>query len=227
MCGRLVLTSSYKEKIKAIFDGIEANEWQPPRYNVTPGTTVPALSQHESNLLQWVPWGFEQKQNSSEISSTLLINARAETIHKRPTFKDAFTMNRCIILADGFYEWHRSGKGAPQPHFFEMKDHAILPLAGLLLSDRDERVQHSVIVTTEANSIMHPVHHRMPVIFTPASARTWLQPDASADTLQAILQPFPSNQMVSHPVSRAVNKSSAEGANLIERVPIIEQTDLF
>lgn len=227
MCGRLVLTSSYKEKIKDIFDRVEANEWQPPRYNITPGQKVPMLDQKQSALLQWSPWGHEKSSAADGGKSRLLINARAESIERLPTFKESFKANRCIVFADGFYEWHRAGKQRPQPHFFEMKDHAILPLAGLLFPNPDEGVDHCVIVTTEANSLMHSVHHRMPVIFSRASMITWLRPESSPDTLKALLQPYPSNKMASHPVSTAVNKASAEGAKLIERVQIVEQTNLF
>jgi len=229
MCGRLVLTSNYKEKIKAIFDGLDADdEWLPPRYNITPGQKLPLVSQTAPRRLQWMIWGFTPSPRSDdENKRALLINARSETIDRLPTFKTSFQQNRCVILVDGFYEWKRAANLKPQPYFFSMKNHGAFAVAGLQLSDAKNKSAGFVVITTEANSLMHPVHDRMPVIFTPASTQMWLESNTQPDALTAILQPFPSNEMITNPVSDRVNRASREGPELIEPVQIIEQTELF
>lgn len=228
MCGRLVLTSNYREKIKAIFDAIDSDEWLPPRYNITPGQRIPVLNQAAPSTLRWINWGHQTAPRAGhDTPSRLLINARGETVDRLPTFRDAFVHRRCIVLADGFYEWKRAGVKRPQPFFFARRDLALLPLAGLILEGSSNTGPGAVVITTEANALMHEVHDRMPVIFTPETARAWLEPDASPGTLMALLQPFPSGDMSSHPVSDRVNRATSEGPSLIEPVRIVEQTDLF
>lgn len=228
MCGRLVLTSNYKEKIKAIFDAVSDDEWLPPRYNIAPGQRLPVICEDSPGRLQWLKWGFLPPPRTDKPGPrSLLINARAETIDRLPTFQHAFGNRRCIILADGFYEWKRAKKRKPQPYFFSLKTHAVFALAGLMLGGSDSEASGCVVVTTEANSLMHSVHDRMPVMFHPETARTWLNPDTSREVLSTILQPYPSGEMATHPVSERVNRSSSEGPDLIEPVRIIEQTELF
>lgn len=221
MCGRLVLTSSYREKIKAIFDGISSEEWLPPRYNITPAQRIPALLDAEPDHLAWLNWGFPPSQPKRPP----LINARSETAHQLPTFREAFRARRCIIFADGFYEWKRAGQPRPQPYFFELADQGAFALAGLWQPGEPDA--QAVVLTTEANTLMQPIHDRLPVIFTPDTARMWLNRETSPDTLRALLQPFPSDRMRCHPVSDRVNRSSAEGPALIEPAQIHEQIDLF
>jgi len=128
-------------------------------------------------------------------------------------------------MVDGFYEWKRSPHSKPQPFFFSLKNHGAFPVAGLLLGDHES--SGCVVITTEANSLMHPVHNRMPVIFKPSTAQNWLDTSTSESTLTALLQPYPTNEMTAHPVSDRVNKASSEGEDLILPVQIIEQTELF
>jgi putative SOS response-associated peptidase YedK len=234
MCGRLVLTSSFTERIKAIFAGLTSDEWFVPRYNVTPGQVVPALKSFHPPGLEWIAWGFPSKAESAkEHNNRLMINARAETVNKLPSFRDSFLKNRCIILADGFFEWNRnSGPAKPQPYYFEMKDHGPFALAGLWTrkdahDTENQGREGCLVITTEANSIMHPIHHRMPAILTPESAALWLNHDTNPETLHAMLQPFPSGLMSTHPVSDRVNKAGNEGPELITPVKIFEQTSMF
>jgi putative SOS response-associated peptidase YedK len=221
MCGRLVLTSSYREKIKAIFADVDADEWLPPRYNITPAQRVPALMDAAPEKLVWPSWGFPPAQPKRPA----LINARSETVHQLPTFREAFRARRCIIFADGFYEWKRTGLRRPQPYLFQLEEGAAFALAGLW--QPGEAGPCAVVLTTEANTLMQPVHDRLPVIFTPDTARMWLNRETSVETLRALLQPFPSGRMRCHPVSDRVNRSSAEGEALIQPVQIHEQIDLF
>ncbi|HMO50492.1 MAG TPA: SOS response-associated peptidase [Kiritimatiellia bacterium] len=220
MCGRLTLTANYKEKIRALFDDVTSEAWLPPRYNITPGQRLPVLTTPGKRHMDWQLWGW----NASMPGRAPLINARGETVHRLPTFRDAFRERRCLIFADGFYEWHRVAKQRPQPYYFKRADGAAFPLAGMWRADA---VPSCVIITTEANGLMHPVHHRMPVIFTPESAMRWLDPDTHPDTLVNMLQPFPSEAMTCHPVSDRVNRAGEEGETLVEPVRILEQPGLF
>lgn len=218
MCGRLALTKNYKSKIQAIFDEIEADMWLPPRYNITPAQQVPAILDATPEKLTWISWGFPPTQPKRPP----LINARAETADQLPTFREAFQSHRCVILADGFYEWKRDpALPRPQPYFFRLADSAAFALAGLW---RVGDPASCVILTTEANRIMQPIHDRMPVILTPDTARMWLRHETHSETLRAMLQPFSSDAMHCHPVSDRVNRAMNEGEQLIEPVQVIEQS---
>lgn len=221
MCGRLVLTANYRDKIRALFPGMDAAEWLPPRYNITPASRVPVARDASPTHIEWMSWGFP----ASQPKRPLLINARSETVHELPTFRDAFLSRRCIIFADGFYEWKRDpGQPHPQPYFFHLADDRALALAGLWQSGEPGAC---VILTTEANTLMQPIHDRLPVIFHAEAAHLWLQPATPAETLRALLQPYPSQRMRGHPVSRRVNRAASEGAELIAPVRIYEQTSLL
>jgi len=221
MCGRLVLTSNYREKIKAIFASVESSEWPAARYNISPSQRIPALADRAPDQLAWMQWGFVPDRPGQ----APLINARSETAHELPTFRDAFTHRRCIVFADGFYEWKRDQNvPRPQPYFFQLKGHAAFAIAGLWKPGAPD---HCVLLTTEANTLMAPVHDRMPVIFNPDSARLWINPRTSTDTLRALLQPYPSKEMTFHPVSSRVNRATSEGEDLIKPVQIFEQGTLI
>jgi putative SOS response-associated peptidase YedK len=173
----------------------------------------------------WAHWGaVPATPRADGVKRPLLINARGETADRLPTFRNAFSSNRCLILADGFYEWKRSPGPKPQPYFFHRANNKLLLLAGLELAGEPGGC---VVITTEANSLMHAIHDRMPVIFDSGAARVWLSPDSSRDTLRAILQPLPSSDMACHPVSDRVNRSTSDGESLIEPVVIREQQTLF
>lgn len=220
MCGRLVLTSNYREKIKAIFANIVDGTWLPPRYNITPGQTIPALINPAATSLSWLRWGI----SPSRPKQPPLINARSETAHQLSTFREAFAKRRCIQFADGFYEWKRVIPTRPQPYYFHHADDCLLLLAGLWEPGEPPTC---VVLTTEANTLMQPVHNRMPVLLDPESARLWLQPETHPETLKAILQPCPSRDLRCHPVSERVNRANNEGADLIAPVKIFEQGALF
>jgi len=221
MCGRLVLTSNYREKVKAIFESVAASEWLPARYNISPTQPIPGIRDAAPDALTWLHWGFPPAQPKQ----APLINARSETAHELPSFRDSFAHRRCIIFADGFYEWkHDSSMPAPQPYFFELSGSPAFAIAGLW---KPGSPAACVLLTTEANTLMAPIHDRMPVIFNPDAARLWINPHTSTDTLRALLQPLPSSQMTCHPVSTRVNRTAHEGEELIRPVHVFEQGSFF
>lgn len=202
MCGRFTLKSPGRIK----FDRVDDSNLPPlfPRYNIAPSqkvlAVVPNDGVREAAFLQWglIPsWSKE---------STGFINARSETIEDKPSFSESFQKRRCLIPADGFYEWQRSGKIA-QPYFFHMRDESPFAFAGIW--DRWQRdgkvIASCAIITTAANELLTSIHDRMPVILPPESHDRWLSDDSKPVTLRNLLAPYPASEMMSHPVSYDVN----------------------
>lgn len=188
-----------------------------PRYNIAPTQPVLTVLQHDSTrearLLQWglIPsWSKEAKG---------FINARVETIEEKPSFKESFQRRRCLILADGFYEWERNGKIA-QPYYFQMKD--ARPFAFAAVWDRWQSKKGSIascaIITTTANELLAEIHTRMPVILPPESYEPWLSEDSRATELKELLVPFPSDKMMSHAVGYDVNDAKTDDESLLRQV---------
>ncbi|KPJ91877.1 MAG: hypothetical protein AMS18_08490, partial [Gemmatimonas sp. SG8_17] len=146
------------------------------------------------------------------------INARAETVAEKPTYRDSFKSRRCLIPADGFYEWQKRASGK-QPYYFKMNDGKVFAFAGLW----DEwwragtSLESCTILTTEPNELTRPIHNRMPVILQPTEYDTWLDPDVNDPArLGSLLRPFPARQMAAYPVSTFVSRAGNEGPTCIE-----------
>jgi putative SOS response-associated peptidase YedK len=152
-----------------------------------------------------------------------LVNARSETVREKPSFREALKQRRCIIPADGFYEWERTG-GKKQPFFYRMQDERPCGLAGLWErweGTGGEVIHSCTILTTGANEILRPVHDRMPVILHPEEYSLWLEADArERESLMELLRPYPAKEMVGYPVSASINSPRNQGAELIERAPV-------
>ena len=215
MCGRYTL----KRPRRLRLEGLDDTELFPvvPRYNIAPGQSILAIVQRaaerEAALLQWglIPsWSKEGKG---------FINARAETLQTKPSFQEAFQRRRCLILADGFYEWEKLGKER-QPYYFQMKDEAPFCFAGIW--DEWQRGSVSIIscaiITTIPNEMLAPIHNRMPVILPPESQDLWLNDESTPVKLRNLLAPFPASEMKSHPVSKAVNHPKNDNHDLVVRV---------
>ena len=152
-----------------------------------------------------------------------LINARSETVAEKPSFRQAFRQRRCIIPADGFYEWQRA-EGRKQPFFFRMRDESPFGFAGLWErweGEGGEVLDSCTILTTEANEVLGPVHDRMPVIIHPEDYGLWLTAgERERPTLRDLLRPYPEDEMAGYPVSMLVNSPSNRGAGLINEAPL-------
>jgi putative SOS response-associated peptidase YedK len=163
-------------------------------------------------------WGLVPSWAKDPAIGNKMINARSETVQEKPSFRNAFARRRCLILADGFYEWQRSpGKGSSAPYFFYPSDRKPFAFAGLWefwRSPEGEDLRSCTILTTRANSVVAPVHERMPVMLTGEGMRGWLSP-GTAEDWQALLQPFPDSALSSHPVSRLVNSPDRDGPELV------------
>ena len=210
MCGRFTLRDPRRIKLAHI-DYLRPEDLI-PRYNIAPTQNVLTIQQHgedrETTLLQWglIPaWSKEPKG---------IINARVETIEQKASFNDSFQRRRCLIFADGFYEWERNGR-ISQPYYFQMKDGAPFAFAGIW--DRWQGAGRSItscaIITITANELLARIHHRMPVILERQSYDLWLT--GRAPDVKPLLTPFPASAMISHTVSRDVNDTKIDDEHLV------------
>lgn len=218
MCGRFALFSHMRQLIEefgiADADGAGAVE----RYNVAPSQRVLAVvSDGKANHLREFRWGLIPHWAKGD-RPRYMINARAETVAEKPTFRTALRERRCLVMADGFYEWRRSG-GTRTPMYIHDVTGRPWGLAGIYetwTSPGGEEVTTCAIITVPANEVMSQVHERMPAIIPPGDRDTWLDPGVrDADVLLPLLRPYGSGEMVVVPVGDRVNSAANQGPDLI------------
>ncbi len=219
MCGRYVL-STRPDELAAHF-GLDAYCDYPPRWNIPPGTDIPVIrhSPEGKRVLDLLRWGLVPHWAKDASMGQRLNNARAETVADKPAFRDAFQRRRCLIPADGFYEWKTVDKGK-QPYYFSLRSGEPMALGGLWEAWRapDGSVLRTcAIVTTGPNDLMASIHERMPLIIAPEHWQTWLA--ASAQAALALLSPYPVEPMQAWPVHRRVSKVSEDSPALIKPLP--------
>jgi putative SOS response-associated peptidase YedK len=217
MCGRYTQRKPTLVIVRR-FQAEQQTELWPARYNIAPTQTVQAIrcdegTDHKRKIVK-LRWGLIPFPS---YEGSLLINARAETVAEKPAFRHAFKSRRCLIIADGFYEWSLKNK---QPHFFHLADDRPFAFAGLRSTvteakPSEHREGSCVFLTTTANDVVAPVHDRMPVILEGEATHTWLDPDASQETLLALLKPF-EGDLIAQTVSKLVNNPRNENAECIE-----------
>jgi putative SOS response-associated peptidase YedK len=215
MCGRYTLRDPRRAKfdrqaVGGLFELV-------PRYNIAPSQNVLAITERDGEReASFYQWGLVPGWSAAHHGG--FINARAETLQEKPSFSESFQKRRCLIPADGFYEWKRTGK-LKQPYYFQLKDEAAFVFAGIWDQwQGDGRVIVScAIITTTANELLASVHDRMPVILSPSSQHAWLSTKATPAELTGLLSPFPAEQMKAHTVSDEVNHATIDHEHLIER----------
>ena len=217
MCGRYFL-SSPMETLEIQF-AAEARADFGPRYNLAPTAVVPVvLALPAGRIITLHRWGLVPSWSRDPALGARLANARAETAAVKPSFRAPFRRSRCIIPADGFYEWQARPGAAKQPFCIRAAGGALLGFAGLW--DRwegpDGCLDTCTILTTAANAAMAPIHDRMPVILDPADYAAWLDPAALPGALQALLRPCPADRLRLHPVGPRVGNARNEGPGLAE-----------
>jgi putative SOS response-associated peptidase YedK len=226
MCGRFV-SSSPPDEIARYFDAEAPEALLEPNYNVAPTNDVYAvLADGGVRRLDAFHWGLVPSWAKDPKVGSRMINARAETLGDKAAFKSAFKRRRCLIPADGFYEWKRQpgDKKRKQPHYIHRPEGEPLAFAGLWAVWRGQDKQGDplrscTIVTTTPNETMAALHDRMPVILPASAWDQWLDPaNDDLDTLGKLLVPAPSELIVTHPVSTDVNSVRNKGAELIDRV---------
>jgi putative SOS response-associated peptidase YedK len=226
MCGRYTMTSP--DDLVHEFGLFELPYDLKPRYNVAPTQEAPVVVGGESRQLKLFRWGLVPGWADDMKSAARMINARAETVHEKPTFRDAFESRRCLVCTDGFYEWKREGKSR-LPYLMRRKSKEPIALAGIwerFVTPDDQVVHTFAALTTEANSMMSTIHHRMPVIIERPDYERWLDTSiTSRDGLEDLLRPADGAAYEMFQVSEKVNSVANDSPLCLRPGP--DQQSLF
>lgn len=219
MCGRFTLTVDPAEA-QENFNNFTFPEKFAPRFNIAPTQPILAIPNDEKFTADFFIWGLIPMWAKDPSIGNRLINARAETLAEKPSFRGSLKYKRCLILADGFYEWKSSdGKKSKTPFFIHMKDRKPFAFAGLWdswNSPEGSQLKTCTIITTEPNELMSLLHNRMPVILHPRDYDKWLDPSSQTpDQLIPLLKPFPAEMMDAYPVTPLVNKPANDTPELV------------
>ena len=232
MCGRYSLTTPDPAQLRARFAVSESVAVE-PHYNIAPGTDVLAVTTDREGARrgEHLRWGLVPNWAEDTKVGFKMINARAETLAERPAYRGAFERFRCLIPADGFYEWQQvAGEKRKQPFHITRADGELFAFAGLWSvwhRGAPEELRSCTIITTAANAAVAPIHDRMPVILPPQAEELWLARDAPLDALQALLTGIPAEQMALRPVGPAVNDARYDGPECLFDPPPPAQESLF
>lgn len=228
MCGRYTNTVTNPEVLAQTFDlqtPPDADELK-ARYNIAPTQQIMTIGKNKEgyNSIAWMRWGLIPSWAKDSSIGNRMINARAETLAEKPSFRAAYKRRRCLVVADGFYEWRNNDDGSKTPMYIRLRDGGVFGLAGLWEQWQDnatgEKIVSCTIVTGKPNELIQPLHHRMAVILSPEHYDVWLSRNVNDPAqLQPLLQqPYPAEEMMVYEVSKRVNKPSYDGPDLIEPV---------
>ncbi|MFW5863092.1 MAG: SOS response-associated peptidase [Spirochaetota bacterium] len=219
MCGRFAQADPLE--IIAEQFGIEVIDLDlSPRYNVAPGQQVAVIIKEETRIMVNLKWGLVPFWAKDPSIGNRMINARAESVLEKPSFKNAMKKRRCLIPASGFYEWKKDGK-VKVPHYFRLKSGNPFGLAGLWETWKDpggNELKTFTIITTEPNELAARVHNRMPVIIPENGYATWLDIANPPEEAQALLAPYSADRMEAYPVSTMVNSPANDTEELVRPV---------
>jgi putative SOS response-associated peptidase YedK len=221
MCGRFTLVTD-PEKLMQRFHLEEIPFDLQPRYNIAPGQMVPAIiTGNGKRRIGQLRWGLVPSWANDEKIGYKMINARAETVTERPAFRTLFARKRCIIPADGFYEWKQTDRGK-QPMRITMKSGELFAFAGLFdtwVAPDGRKVSTCTIITTRPNEVVADIHDRMPVILRPEDEDIWLDRETyDAELLLSLLAPYDAGQMRAYPVSAIVGNAKHDRPECIEEI---------
>jgi putative SOS response-associated peptidase YedK len=221
MCGRFSLTKEEAE-IEKRFQAKFYTKDLVKRYNVAPSQLSLVMTDAQPEKLQLFKWGLIPSWAKDKSIGYKMINARSETVFEKPSFKKLIQQRRCLVIADGFYEWQPLDGKKKQPFRIGLKSWDLFAFAGLWdeWSDKEtgEIVPTFTILTTAANSLVAPIHDRMPVMLEPKEEKLWLTKGLSTEEILGLLSPFPESEMVVYPVSEQVNSPANDNPELIEPV---------
>lgn len=207
MCGRFTLAARPEELLEGFLDYKPPEEPPTPRYNIAPTQQALVIPNDGSDQMQRMRWGLVPFWAKDVSIGSRMINARSETIQEKPAFRHAFKKKRCLVPADGFYEWRTEGK-AKQPFHITVKDGKPFAMAGLweAWGPKDEEpLRTFTILTTSANDLVRSLHDRMPVILPHEAWKRWLDPATEPEALRDLLVSYPAEAMSLRPVSTTVN----------------------
>ena len=236
MCGRFTLRTPL-ERVAEVFDltcwESELARRVPPRFNVAPTQQVAAVRatpDRAGRELAWLQWGLVPSWTDDPSCGSRMINARSESLAVKPAFRDAFRTSRCLVLADGFYEWKKGQRGQ-QPHFIQRRDREPFAFAGLWQHWHRNglTIDSCTIITTEANELLGHLHDRMPVILDRSQFSLWLDPKCEdIERLSKLLTAHPAELLECYPVSNIVNSPQADAPDcIVAAVPGKTQGTLF
>lgn len=213
MCGRFTLSKPVRA-VAELFKLAEPPAELAPRYNIAPSQPVAAVAPKRDGVtrgLAFLKWGLVPSWADGATGGYKPTNARSDSLHK-PMFREAFRVKRCLIPADGFYEWKAEGKKKLPVHF-RLTDDAVFGMAGLweVWTDGTTKLATCCLITTEANAVVGAYHDRMPVIVPPEAHAAWLAFDTPERELRALLRPYPAERMLAQPANPIVNKAAVEG----------------
>ena len=228
MCGRYTIRSL--PPIEALFHVQFPQELDfGPRYNVAPTQDVPVVwvarkDDAPARRGGFMRWGLIPSWAKDESIGNRMINARAESVTDKPAFRSAFAKRRCLVPADGFYEWQKRGPKDKQPYFIHMADDRPFAFGGLWeywkapdAPEDDPGVRSFTVRTTTPNEMMAPIHDRMPVIVREEDYERWLDPSVPGNDVVELLRPYPAEEMDAYPIGRHVNKPQNDDARCVER----------
>ena len=222
MCGRFTLRTSNKALTKA-FDLLDADmaDLLRPRYNIAPTQQVAAIRVQDNGRRRLVllKWGLIPSWAKDPAIGNRMINARGETVATKPSFRSAFKSRRCLILADGFYEWQKRG-ATKQPYCIGLSSGQPFAFAGLWEHWHlgDQTIDSCTIITTTANELMEPLHDRMPVILPSSRFDQWLDAESDRSDVEKLLQPYPAGEMAAYRVSTVVNHPRNEKPDCVVKI---------
>lgn len=221
MCGRFTLTLDPDELRQAFpWVAFPQQDWR-PRFNIAPSQALAVVPNNGEQRLDFFSWGLVPFWAKDPSIGSRMINARAETLAEKPSFRNAYKRRRCLVLADGFYEWQAvPGEKAKQPMYIRMQDGEPFAFAGLWedwQSADGSQILSCTIITTQPNELVRPIHNRMPVILPAEAYPDWLAPgEVPASQLNHLLNPYPSERMQAYPVSRLVNSPANDSPECIQ-----------
>ncbi len=219
MCGRFTLAADPRDLMETL-PGFELPDELPPRYNVAPSQPVAVAANNDRRKIEFFRWGLIPFWAQDPKIGNRMINARAETLASKRSFKSAYSQRRCLVLADGFYEWRQEpGRKTKTPLYIRLKSGQPFAFAGLWSSWRapdQQPILSCTIITTTPNELLQQIHNRMPVILAREACELWLHPGKqSPDQLDPWLKPYPASQMTAYPVSTLVNNPRHDSPDCI------------
>jgi len=220
MCGRFTLAAD-PTTLSETLPGFEMPDQLSPSYNITPTQDVAVAANHSENKVEFFHWGLIPSWAKDPRLGNRMINARSETLAEKPSFRTPYKRRRCLVLADGYYEWQKEPRGGPKtPFYIRMASDKPFAFAGLWESwyapGEENPVLSCTIITCSPNELLQKVHHRMPVILDQDAYGLWLSPsEQTPDDLNHLLQPYPSEEMMSYAVSRLVNQPKNNSSQCI------------
>jgi putative SOS response-associated peptidase YedK len=222
MCGRFTLTVD-PGQLRESFPGIQVPDEIQPRYNIAPTQPVAVIPNDGQNRLDFFTWGLIPSWAKDPAIGNRMINARAESLAEKPSFRAAYRRRRCLVLADGFYEWRQEpGAKTKTPMYIQMESKEPFAFAGLWEiwhSPDGSEIRSCNIITTEPNNLLRQIHNRMPVILPKEAYDLWLAPgEMDPQQLDPLLKPFPAEEMMAFPVSRLVNSPANDTPEVIAPV---------